>query len=102
SEVEEMDEQSSRQNDELEVNKEEETTISKPTLFRSFSIASTSVKQLRGVAIENSTNVYSQTSKSSSVLKAYKQGHILIYRAHSPEWYEATVYINGKAQTGYI
>ncbi|MCM3112003.1 N-acetylmuramoyl-L-alanine amidase [Lederbergia lenta] len=102
SEVEEMDEQSSRQNDELEVNKEEETTISKPTLFRSFSIASTSVKQLRGVAIENSTNVYSQTSKSSSVLKAYKRGHILIYRAHSPEWYEATVYINGKAQTGYI
>lgn len=59
-------------------------------------------ERLKGVAKNTSTAVYSDRSKSSSVLKSYKRGHILIYRTHNSNWYEATVYINGKAHIGYI
>lgn len=57
---------------------------------------------LSGFAIANPTTVYSSTSKNSSKLKSYKKGHILKYRAHDSNWLNATVYINGKARTGYI
>src|SRR5690606_17644333 len=60
------------------------------------------VESVRGVALVNSTPVYSNTSRSSVKLKTYKKGHILKYRAHDANWYMATVYINGKATPRYI
>ena len=56
----------------------------------------------RGVALQNTTNVYESRSTSSKVLKGYTQGSNLIYRSDSGDWYEATVYLNGKPHTGYI
>src|SRR5690606_3880750 len=60
------------------------------------------VDSVIGVALVNSTPVYSKTSRSSVKFKTYKKGHILKYRAHDANWYKATVYINGKATPGYI
>lgn len=57
--------------------------------------------QLRGIALKSSTPVYSSASNATA-LKAYPVGSILVYRTFSKEWYEATVYVNGKRKTGYI
>lgn len=56
---------------------------------------------LRGVALKNPTHVYANASRTSS-LKKYSIGSILKYRTFTSNWYEATVYINGKPKTGYI
>lgn len=61
--------------------------------------ASTSIE---GVALNNPTNVYEQTSTDSMVLKAYSQGTILKYQSFSTEWYICKVYFNGQYTTGYI
>lgn len=57
---------------------------------------------LRGFASKKTTNVYSKTSKSSSVLKSYKEGHLLKFKPHSANWYKATVKVGDSWQTGYI
>ncbi|MBS4218967.1 M14 family metallocarboxypeptidase [Bacillus sp. FJAT-49711] len=57
---------------------------------------------LKGYALIDQTNIYSKTSKSSSKLKTYKKGHLLQYKYYNSNWFKATVYINGKAKTGYI
>ena len=57
---------------------------------------------LKGYALLNSTYIYSNTSRSAARLKTYKIGHQLQYRPYNSSWYVATVYVNGKAQTGYI
>ena len=57
---------------------------------------------VKGVGIKSPTRIYSSASTDSRVLKSYKYGHILQYRTFTSSWYEATVYVNGKAQTGYI
>ncbi|CAM4163482.1 SH3 domain-containing protein [Lederbergia lenta] len=57
---------------------------------------------LYGVALKAPTNVHTSTSKSSNVLKGYAQGSILKFNSHNAEWYSAVVYLNGKAQNGYI
>lgn len=62
----------------------------------------TSQTSLRGVALNNPTRVFSAASTSSRTLKSYQYGHILQYRTFTSNWYEATVYVNGKAQKGYI
>ncbi|MFB5282803.1 glucosaminidase domain-containing protein [Peribacillus sp. Hz7] len=67
----------------------------------STSIASAATT-LQGVALDPPTNVYEQTNTSSKVLKSYSQGTILRYQAYSDNWYKASVYISGKAVTGYI
>lgn len=59
-------------------------------------------QRLRGIGIKSPTRVYSLASKDSKTLRSYPAGHVLIYRTFSNHWYEATVYINGKAHTGYI
>ncbi|VEF49624.1 beta-N-acetylglucosaminidase [Bacillus freudenreichii] len=66
-----------------------ETAVSSPT-------------SLRGIGIGNPTKVFSTASTDSTVLKSYKQGHILLYRTFSTNWYQASVYVNGKKRTGYI
>lgn len=59
---------------------------------------------LKGIALKSPTKVYSKTSTSSSALKSYKKGTILSFKSstQNQNWYEATVYINGKATAGYI
>jgi hypothetical protein len=57
---------------------------------------------LKGFAYADPTPVYSSTSKNSTKLKTYKKGQALQYRPYNADWYAATVYINGKATTGYI
>ena len=86
---------------ELEIDKEANHEGSKQVMISS-SVDSNEMISLRGVALKNSTNVYSEASQSSSVLKSYKQGHILIFQAHDPDWYIATIYISGERHTGYI
>ncbi|VEF49620.1 N-acetylmuramoyl-L-alanine amidase [Bacillus freudenreichii] len=59
-------------------------------------------KSIRGAAIKNPTKVYAKASTGSKALKSYRLGHGLIYRTLTSNWYEATVYVNGKKRTGYI
>ena len=49
-----------------------------------------------------SVSVYSTASTSSTVLKSYPQGRILLYRTYNNAWYQATVYVNGQGRTGFI
>ncbi|NQD67469.1 hypothetical protein HP456_16260, partial [Bacillus haikouensis] len=74
---------------------------------KTFSTFSTSTKEVggetfKGVALKSPTHVYEAQSSTSKKLKSYAQGSILIYQALNSNWYIATVYINGKATTGYI
>ncbi|MED1468602.1 glucosaminidase domain-containing protein [Bacillus salipaludis] len=57
---------------------------------------------LYGVGTASPTKVFKQPSSSSVVLKSYAQGTILKYQTYSTDWYECTVYINGKIEKGYI
>lgn len=59
-------------------------------------------ESLKGIGLANPTAVYTSASTTSKKLKSYAEGTILIYRTFSSEWYEATVYVNGKRTTGYI
>ncbi|SDK14234.1 SH3 domain-containing protein [Sediminibacillus albus] len=65
-------------------------------------VSAASDQHLKGIGINSPTHVYSETSKSSSTLKSYAQGSLLKYTTYNSEWYKATVYISGKARTGYI
>ncbi|WP_062108548.1 SH3 domain-containing protein [Bacillus niameyensis] len=56
----------------------------------------------KGIALRNNTNVYVRTSTDSQVLKSYNSGTILKYETFSNGWYQAKVYMNGKAKKGYI
>ena len=64
--------------------------------------AVTNQKALRGIATKNPTKVYRTASTTASALKSYANGSILSYRTFSTNWYQATVYVNGKKYTGYI
>ncbi|MEK4298285.1 SH3 domain-containing protein [Oceanobacillus sp. FSL W8-0428] len=59
-------------------------------------------QSLKGIAKDNPTRVYKSTSTSSGTWKSYSAGSLLQYRTFSTNWYQATVYVNGKQQTGYI
>lgn len=59
-------------------------------------------KSLKGLSRQSPTHIYSKASKSSSVLKSYPRNQILKFETFSPNWYRATVYINGNRTTGYI
>ena len=56
----------------------------------------------RGIALIDKTNVYSEASTESKILKSYSKGSILKYSAFTSDWYITAVYINGKRTTGYI
>jgi beta-N-acetylglucosaminidase len=56
----------------------------------------------KGIALKNPTAIYSKTNTSSTKIKTYSTGEILRFKTFSNNWYVATVYINGKAQVGYI
>src|SRR5699024_10712514 len=57
---------------------------------------------LSNYAQQNPTHVYAKASKNSKSLKNYPSGHLLKYHYYNSAWYETTVYVNGKAHTGYI
>ena len=59
-------------------------------------------KALEGSALKNPTHVYSKPARNSDVLKSYNKFRVLKFRTFSKNWYEATVYLNGKPHTGYI
>jgi len=60
------------------------------------------VTSVSGVALKQTTSVYSDKTKKSKALKSYQQGHILKYKAHDKDWFITKVFIKGKAHTGYI
>jgi mannosyl-glycoprotein endo-beta-N-acetylglucosaminidase len=55
-----------------------------------------------GTALKSPTKVYQKASTGSKTLKSYAQGSVLKYQSFSSNWYKATVYVNGKRNTGYI
>ena len=57
---------------------------------------------LKGVALKNRTNVYTNANASSKVLKSYSEGSILQFQTFIDGWYQAVVFINGERKTGYI
>ncbi|USK41521.1 N-acetylmuramoyl-L-alanine amidase [Cytobacillus firmus] len=57
---------------------------------------------LRGVVKNSKLNVYSKASASSNILKSYTEGSILKFQTYTTDWYQATVFVGGKAVTGYI
>ncbi|MEK5390025.1 N-acetylglucosaminidase [Margalitia sp. FSL K6-0131] len=59
-------------------------------------------KSFRGIGLKAPTNIYSKASVNSKTVKTYAQGTILKYKTFTADWYECTVYVNGKAVTGYI
>lgn len=90
-----------------ENNKSDEPSLRIQNGPQTFSVQTNQVKvnqkTLRGVALKDPTRVYEKTDlKNSKVLKEYPVGSILKYKTYSNDWYEATVYINGKQHTGYI
>ncbi|TWT03569.1 SH3 domain-containing protein [Planomicrobium sp. CPCC 101079] len=56
----------------------------------------------KGIAIKNSTKIYSAASSKSTVLISYPQGTNLKYTSYSSEWYNTTVVVNGKSRNGFI
>ena len=59
-------------------------------------------ERLHGFALKQPVNVYASPSRNAKILKQYNYNHSLIYRTYSNTWHEATVYLNGKPNTGYI
>lgn len=57
---------------------------------------------LSGIGIASPTGVYPKATTSTKPLKTYQAGKKLIYRTFTSGWYEATVYVDGRARTGYI
>src|SRR5699024_8858045 len=56
----------------------------------------------KGWAAANPTSVYSKASKDSKVLKSYDVSSSLKFKTYTKNWYQATVYVDGKPKTGYI
>ncbi|QHS23517.1 hypothetical protein GWK91_11345 [Virgibacillus sp. MSP4-1] len=62
----------------------------------------TKQKSLKGMAVQNTTYVYSNSSKDAKKLKGYNYGSQLQFESFTSNWYEAVVYLNGNPHTGYI
>lgn len=63
--------------------------------------ASTKPKTLKGISLSN-LNIYTNATKSSSVLKKYNPGVILTINTFVSGWYETVVTVNGSAKKGYL
>lgn len=61
-----------------------------------------SSQNIKGVALQNSTKIYTKASRGSKTLKSYDQGTVLIYHSFISGWYECMVYVNGRPTTGFI
>lgn len=89
------------ENSSEEVNQPKEQ-MKKASTFSTKSNSTVSTSSIQGIALKSPTNVYLNASTSSKVLKSYSQGSKLKYRSYNSAWYECTIYVNGKAVTGYI
>lgn len=58
--------------------------------------------KLRGVGLNKTNYVYETPSAKAKKIKSYTKGSVLQIRTYSKNWFEATVYVNGKKQTGYF
>ncbi|MBD7937197.1 N-acetylmuramoyl-L-alanine amidase [Cytobacillus sp. Sa5YUA1] len=95
------------QTDELKQDEEQqavpdEQEVSDEEPVKSRMLMSKALVTVQGVALKNPTNVYAESSRNSTVLKSYSQGKILKFEKSNNQWLQATVYVNGKAVTGYI
>jgi minor extracellular protease Epr len=59
-------------------------------------------EKISEITLNNLTNIYTDTSKSSTVVKSYKKGSIIIYWSYSRDWYFTYVYVNGVKKKGYV
>ncbi|GIO23403.1 SH3 domain-containing protein [Oceanobacillus sp. J11TS1] len=98
---EELTEDEQDASDEELAKDEQDALDEEPANIQGFSVLA-SLSNLQGVAIKNKTHVYKSRSTSSKKLKSYNKGTILKYRSYNANWFQATVYANGKWQTGYI
>ncbi|MFJ8257742.1 N-acetylmuramoyl-L-alanine amidase [Peribacillus asahii] len=57
---------------------------------------------MRGLVVQDSTNVYAQAEDNADVLKSYPEGSILKYASFNNDWYICKIYINGVATTAFI
>ena len=64
--------------------------------------ATTGGATLQGIALKNSTKVYSRGSKNASSPRSYSQGRLLYYEAYTSEWYKGFIISNGSRQNVYI
>src|SRR5699024_8134656 len=59
-------------------------------------------KNIEGITQKSPTNVRDRASTKSSVIKTIPIDSIIDFKSFSNYWYEITVEVNGKQQTGYI
>lgn len=81
------DEELVRENENQEINM---------TAFRS------TPNNLTGVAKKSPTNIRTETSTKSKILKQLPIGTVFQHQSHTKDWNKVTVNIDGKKQTGYI
>jgi mannosyl-glycoprotein endo-beta-N-acetylglucosaminidase len=81
---------------------EVDNDTTEPEEEKNVKITITSQTTYKGIALKNPTYIYKEPSTSKGTWKSYAQGSILKYQSYSDDWYQATVYVNGKRQTGYI
>ncbi|TCT19886.1 beta-N-acetylglucosaminidase [Melghiribacillus thermohalophilus] len=60
------------------------------------------IVKFEGIALKNTTHVYSRASINSKPLKSYSKGSILRYESYTNNWYKAKVIVNHKSFTGFI
>ena len=57
---------------------------------------------MRGLVVQDSTNVYEKAEDNADVLKSYPEGSILKYASFNNDWYICKIYVNGVATTAFI
>ncbi|MFB5282911.1 N-acetylmuramoyl-L-alanine amidase [Peribacillus sp. Hz7] len=57
---------------------------------------------MRGLVVQDSTNVYAQAEDNADVLKSYPEGGILKYASFNNDWYICKIYVNGVVTTAFI
>ena len=64
--------------------------------------ANPSPEKIQGYTANNPTKVYERASTNSRIIETYPKGSIISYKTFSTYWYQVTVSVNGRNQTGYI
>ncbi|USK59448.1 N-acetylmuramoyl-L-alanine amidase [Peribacillus asahii] len=57
---------------------------------------------MRGLVVQDSTDVYAQAEDNADVLKSYPEGSILKYASFNNDWYICKIYVSGAATTAFI
>src|SRR5699024_3681101 len=59
-------------------------------------------EKLRGIAQKNKTNIRTNASTKSEVMRSVPIGIVIDYKTFFAYWYEITLTVGGKEKTGYI